>query len=146
MVVTFWRTLDLGESGLKFRWWDYSSLTRCSLLSIHITSVCSIQGVLTLKNSYLEPRYVLVLPVNECALERRLLEKGCYNDLQIKDILTRSEMYAEYNRTHPGFFDVAISSGKVEFLQNYSLRSRWQLLCYLLFFGSSTIPEGVRNE
>ena len=63
----FWKTLDLGESGLKFEWWDYSSLTRCLLLSIHITSVCSIQGVLTLKNSYLEPRYVLVLPVNECA-------------------------------------------------------------------------------
>ena len=70
------------------------------------------QGVLTLKNTYFEPRYVLIMPLNNEAHEKRLQERGVYSESQINWTLNRAEMYAEYNRIHPGLFDMMINSGK----------------------------------
>jgi len=44
--------------------------------------------------------------------ERRLREQGTYSEMQIQMTLARDELYANYNREHPGFFDVTIPSGK----------------------------------
>ena len=70
------------------------------------------QAVLTLKNTYFEPRYVLVLPMSTDVHERRLREQGSYNEAQIQLTLSRHELYANYNREHPGFFDMMIASGQ----------------------------------
>ena len=42
---------------------------------------------------------------------RRLQERGIYSDSHIEWTIERTEMYAEYNREHPGFFDMMINSG-----------------------------------
>ena len=67
--------------------------------------------MLSLKNSYFEPRYVLTLPMSRDSHCRRLQERGIYSDSHIEWTIERTEMYAEYNREHPGFFDMMINSG-----------------------------------
>lgn len=70
---------------------------------------------MTLKNTYFEPRYVLIQPLAKSAHERRLRERDMYSDTQIDATLGRADMYAEYNREHPGFFDMMINSGELPF-------------------------------
>ncbi len=65
-----------------------------------------------MKNTYFEPRYVLILPTDSEVHERRLREKAAYSELQIELTLGRTEFYEEYNRQHPGFFDMMIASGR----------------------------------
>ena len=68
---------------------------------------------MTLKNTYLEPRYVLLLPETRDGHERRLLEKGVYTAEQIRLTLDRAEFYAQFNGEHPGFFDTTVFSGTI---------------------------------
>lgn len=75
-------------------------------------SCCLFQGVLTLKNTSFEPRYVLVMPLSEEAHEKRLRDRNAYSETQIAWTMDRSELYADYNREKPGFFDMVIDSGQ----------------------------------
>ena len=70
------------------------------------------QGVLTLKNTYFEPRYVLVMPLDKEAHEHRLRDRGLYTEEQMEQTLKRADIYCKYNQDHPGFFDMMISSGE----------------------------------
>ncbi|CAH1782663.1 unnamed protein product, partial [Owenia fusiformis] len=72
-----------------------------------------LEGVLTLKNTYFEPRYVLIMPLDPVAHEKRLRDRGIYSEVQIEDMLKRAEMYIEHNQTHPGFFDMMIPSDDI---------------------------------
>lgn len=69
-----------------------------------------LEGVLTLKNTYFEPRYVLIIPLNKEVHELRLRERGIYTEEQTAKILKRADIYCKYNQDHPGFFDMMISS------------------------------------
>jgi len=68
---------------------------------------------MTLKNTYLEPRYVLLLPETREGHERRLREKGVYTDEQVQLTVRRAEFYAQFNAEHPGFFDTTVTSGSI---------------------------------
>ncbi|CAL1526962.1 unnamed protein product [Lymnaea stagnalis] len=67
-----------------------------------------LEGVLTLKKTYFEPRYVLVLPLNPEIHERRLHKRGFYTEDQINKSLKRVDVYVKQNQEHPGFFDMMI--------------------------------------
>ena len=43
---------------------------------------------------------------------RRLQERALYSDSLIEWMIERTEMYAEYNRQHPGYFDMMINTGE----------------------------------
>ncbi|KAK3102808.1 hypothetical protein FSP39_014068 [Pinctada imbricata] len=73
-----------------------------------------LEGVLTLKNTYFEPRYVLIMPLSEDCHEKRLRENGIHSEPEIDNSLRRAEMYASYNQNHPGFFDMMINSDDIE--------------------------------
>ena len=64
-----------------------------------------------MKNTYFEPRYVLIMPLDKEAHERRLRDRNVYSEPQIEWTIQRGEMYAQYNQEHPGFFDMMINSG-----------------------------------
>lgn len=65
-----------------------------------------LEGVLSLKMTYHEPRYVLTMPLNKFAQESHLREKGVYNETQINSALRRAARYVQVNQQHPGFFDM----------------------------------------
>jgi hypothetical protein len=69
-----------------------------------------LQGVLTLKNSHFEPRFVLIVPHERETHERRLRDKS-YTDEEMEMVRQRVDLYGQYDREHPGFFDMTISSG-----------------------------------
>jgi len=73
-----------------------------------------INGVRTLKNTYFEPRYVLVTPVKDSEHRARMQSRGYYSDAQIKQVIGKqNDMYKEVDQVHPGFFDMVINSDKL---------------------------------
>ncbi len=64
---------------------------------------------MSIKQSHFEPRCVLLLPMDRQIHKRRLQLQG-FEEGEITMALSRVELYAEYNRTHPGFFDAFIST------------------------------------
>ncbi|XP_057179418.1 leucine-rich repeat and guanylate kinase domain-containing protein isoform X1 [Triplophysa rosa] len=68
-----------------------------------------LEGVYSLKNSYFEPRYVLLIPTAVenyvCCLKAR----GFYSNAQMETAVSRIDSYAKINREKPGFFDNVIS-------------------------------------
>lgn len=98
--------------------------TRCATVD-HISGdkASFAEGVLTLKCTHFEPRYVLTIPATRAAHERKMRERARYSEAQISAALLRGqsandpcgtaytiadELYEEYNRDHPGFFDMTI--------------------------------------
>lgn len=73
-----------------------------------------IEGMLTLRNTHFQPRYVLILPLNKDIHEKRLRDRGIYTENQIEYTLIRSDMYEDYNREHPGYFDMVINSDDIQ--------------------------------
>lgn len=71
-----------------------------------------LQGVLSLKKSYFEPRYILLIPTQVESYISRLSSRGLYTPAQMKAAVSRIELYAATNRQHPGFFDCVIPTGR----------------------------------
>ncbi|XP_077981548.1 leucine-rich repeat and guanylate kinase domain-containing protein-like isoform X2 [Glandiceps talaboti] len=69
-----------------------------------------IEGVMVLKHTYFEPRYVLILPLDKKVHSRRLHDRGNYTVSQIEQVMQRNDLYKELNQQHPGFFDMTIDS------------------------------------
>ncbi|XP_034019585.1 leucine-rich repeat and guanylate kinase domain-containing protein isoform X2 [Thalassophryne amazonica] len=67
-----------------------------------------LEGVLSLKHSYFEPRYILLLPTEVGRYRERLKDRGLYTPAQIDAAVARIELYANTNRQQPGFFDNVI--------------------------------------
>lgn len=71
----------------------------------------SSQGVLSLKNSYFEPRYILLIPTQVEQYTRHMRMRGLYTRTQIDTAVARIKLYANINRQRPGFFDNVIPCG-----------------------------------
>lgn len=67
-----------------------------------------LQGVLGLKKSYFEPRYILLLPTQVEKYTGLLQSRGLYTPAQIDAAVSRVELYADANKQRPGFFDSVI--------------------------------------
>uniref|UniRef100_A0A3B4ZV31 Leucine rich repeats and guanylate kinase domain containing n=1 Tax=Stegastes partitus TaxID=144197 RepID=A0A3B4ZV31_9TELE len=75
------------------------------------------QGVFSLKNSYFEPRYILLIPVQVETYMGHLKDRGLYTPAQIDVAVSRIELYANTNRQRPGFFDNVIPCDREEAYQ-----------------------------
>lgn len=77
-----------------------------------INSVFCPQGVFSLKNSYFEPRYILLIPTSTEEYVSRMKARGLYSNSQMDTAVSRIDLYVKINRERPGFFDSVISSGR----------------------------------
>ncbi|KAJ7382952.1 hypothetical protein OS493_031728 [Desmophyllum pertusum] len=113
-----------------------------------------LEGVLSFKNTYFEPRYVLVVPVSREVHEARLRETGDYAEPVLLQSLDRAELCLKHNRDNPGFFDMAINS---EDLSDAYKRLKRLIMEYLgmsppstvhseLFSGSMTSVDTSQSE
>ncbi|XP_033106765.1 leucine-rich repeat and guanylate kinase domain-containing protein-like [Anneissia japonica] len=94
-----------------------NSNSRCytSMVEVKfIISVFATKGVLSMKLTYFEPRYVLLLPLDKDAHKKRLEERGGFSALQIESAITRDDLYQDMNDQKPGFFDVTIDSSNLK--------------------------------
>ncbi|XP_050933496.1 leucine-rich repeat and guanylate kinase domain-containing protein isoform X2 [Lates calcarifer] len=67
-----------------------------------------LEGVLSLKNSYFEPRYILLIPTQVEKYIDHLKSRDLYTPAQIDMAVSRIELYANTNMRRPGFFDNVI--------------------------------------
>ncbi|XP_061617514.1 leucine-rich repeat and guanylate kinase domain-containing protein [Phyllopteryx taeniolatus] len=67
-----------------------------------------LEGVLSLKKSIFEPRYILLLPTIVDNYKATLRSRNLYTDAQIEAAVSRIELYADFNREQPSFFDNVI--------------------------------------
>ncbi|KAJ6666296.1 hypothetical protein lerEdw1_000568 [Lerista edwardsae] len=68
-----------------------------------------IEGVRSLKNSYFEPRYILLIPINKDKYEGHLRRTGLFSRPEIEEAVQRVDMYVSVNQDFPGFFDAVIN-------------------------------------
>ncbi|KAH0617176.1 hypothetical protein JD844_028973 [Phrynosoma platyrhinos] len=68
-----------------------------------------IEGVRSLKNSYFEPRYILLIPMNKEKYTSHLRRKGLFSRPEIDEAVSRVDMYIKVNQDCPGFFDAVFS-------------------------------------
>ncbi|XP_075781752.1 leucine-rich repeat and guanylate kinase domain-containing protein isoform X2 [Pelodiscus sinensis] len=68
-----------------------------------------IEGVQSLKNTYFEPRYILLIPMNKEKYEGHLRRKGLFSRPEIETAVSRVDMYIKINQDFPGYFDAVIN-------------------------------------
>ncbi|XP_037315692.2 leucine-rich repeat and guanylate kinase domain-containing protein [Pungitius pungitius] len=67
-----------------------------------------LEGVLSLKNSHFEPRYILLIPTRVDKYTENLKSSGLDTAAQIEQAMSRVELYASTHRHRLGFFDNVI--------------------------------------
>lgn len=67
----------------------------------------------SLKNTYFEPRYILLVPTDREGYGKRLRRRGLYTREQMDSALSRIDAYVCLNREHPGYFDNVITCGEL---------------------------------
>uniref|UniRef100_A0A3Q3AVQ0 Leucine-rich repeats and guanylate kinase domain containing n=1 Tax=Kryptolebias marmoratus TaxID=37003 RepID=A0A3Q3AVQ0_KRYMA len=81
-----------------------------------------LEGVFSLKKSYFEPQYILLLPTQLEKYINHLKSRELYTPAQIDVAASRVELYANTNKQRPGFFNYVIPC------ELASIRKREQLV------------------
>uniref|UniRef100_A0A3Q4GBJ5 Leucine-rich repeats and guanylate kinase domain containing n=1 Tax=Neolamprologus brichardi TaxID=32507 RepID=A0A3Q4GBJ5_NEOBR len=99
-----------------------------------------LEGVFSLKKTYFEPRYILLIPTQAEKYIGHLKARGLYTHAQMDAAVSRIELYANTNRQHPGFFDNVIPCGTMFFLLLYGGFNiiQWLIRCIIIISCCST--------
>ncbi|XP_074223134.1 leucine-rich repeat and guanylate kinase domain-containing protein isoform X5 [Camelus bactrianus] len=73
-----------------------------------------IEGVRSLKHSYFEPRYILVVPMNKKKYEGYLRRKGLFSRVEIEFAVSRVDLYVKISQDFPGYFDAVINADDLD--------------------------------
>ncbi|XP_024861402.1 leucine-rich repeat and guanylate kinase domain-containing protein isoform X2 [Kryptolebias marmoratus] len=73
-----------------------------------------LEGVFSLKKSYFEPQYILLLPTQLEKYINHLKSRELYTPAQIDVAASRVELYANTNKQRPGFFNYVIPCDDLE--------------------------------
>ncbi|XP_786893.3 leucine-rich repeat and guanylate kinase domain-containing protein [Strongylocentrotus purpuratus] len=69
-----------------------------------------LEGVLTMKLTHFQPRYVLLLPLDQTKHEQRLQAVGNLSNTQVQFAVDRTNLYQHMHQNRPGFFDRSIDT------------------------------------
>nr|XP_019606522.1 PREDICTED: leucine-rich repeat and guanylate kinase domain-containing protein isoform X1 [Rhinolophus sinicus] len=112
--------VNMGKFILTFNYGNHSyGLNRDTIEGIARDGLAScvhmeIEGVRSLKNSYFEPRYILVVPMNKKKYEGYLRRKGLFSRAEIEFAVSTVDLYVEINQTLPGYFDAVINADDLD--------------------------------
>ncbi|XP_062522841.1 leucine-rich repeat and guanylate kinase domain-containing protein-like isoform X2 [Corticium candelabrum] len=73
-----------------------------------------LEGVMSLKKSYFEPRYLLVVPQSLQVHVARMRERGYYTEAEIERVQSRVEKCIQIHQDRPGCFEQAINSDDID--------------------------------
>uniref|UniRef100_A0A4W4FCZ7 Guanylate kinase-like domain-containing protein n=1 Tax=Electrophorus electricus TaxID=8005 RepID=A0A4W4FCZ7_ELEEL len=73
-----------------------------------------LEGVYSMKHSYFEPRYILLIPTRTDEYISRMKARGLYSKRQIDTAVSRINLYVRVNKEQPGFFDSVIPYNREE--------------------------------
>ncbi|KAM5255756.1 leucine-rich repeat and guanylate kinase domain-containing protein [Ctenodactylus gundi] len=112
--------LSMGKFILTFAYGNYKyGLNRDTVEGIARDGLAScihmeIEGVRSLKCSYFEPRYILVVPMNKEKYEGHLRRKGLFSRAEIEFAVSRVDLYVKINQKFPGYFDAVINADDMD--------------------------------
>ncbi|XP_059251593.1 leucine-rich repeat and guanylate kinase domain-containing protein isoform X1 [Mustela nigripes] len=112
--------LNMGKFILTFNYGNHSyGLNRDTIEGIARDGLAScihmeIEGVRSLKFSYFEPRYILVVPMDKEKYEGYLRRKGLFSRVEIEFAVSRVDLYIKTNQKFPGYFDAIINADDLE--------------------------------
>ncbi|KAM4874370.1 leucine-rich repeat and guanylate kinase domain-containing protein [Thomomys bottae] len=112
--------LNMGKFILTFNYGNHSyGLNRDTVEGIARDGLAScihmeIEGVRSLKYSYFEPRYILVVPMNKEKYEGYLRRKGLFSRAEIEFAVSRVDLYIKINHKFPGYFDAVINADDLD--------------------------------
>ncbi|XP_037692059.1 leucine-rich repeat and guanylate kinase domain-containing protein isoform X2 [Choloepus didactylus] len=117
---TFDEMLSMGKFILTFNYSNHNyGLNRDTIEGIARDGLAScihmeIEGVRSLKCSYFEPRYILVVPMNKKKYEGYLRRKGLFSRAEIECAVSRVDLYIKINQKFPGYFDAVINADDLD--------------------------------
>nr|XP_005997396.2 PREDICTED: leucine-rich repeat and guanylate kinase domain-containing protein [Latimeria chalumnae] len=93
---------------------DYYGLSREAIESVAREGLAccvhmELEGVRSLKNTYFEPRYILLIPMDKEQYEKRLMRRGLYSRSEVNVAVARVDTYVKMNQDLPGYFDTVIN-------------------------------------
>ncbi|XP_076993052.1 leucine-rich repeat and guanylate kinase domain-containing protein isoform X2 [Tamandua tetradactyla] len=112
--------LNMGRFILTFNYGNHNyGLNRDTVEGIARDGLAScihmeIEGVRSLKCSYFEPRYILVVPMNKEKYEGYLRRKGLFSRAEIEFAVSRVDLYIKINQKFPGYFDAVINADDLD--------------------------------
>ncbi|XP_064146439.1 leucine-rich repeat and guanylate kinase domain-containing protein [Loxodonta africana] len=112
--------LSMGKFILTYNYGNHSyGLNRDTVEGIARDGLAScihmeIEGVRSLKCSYFEPRYILVVPMNKTKYEGHLRRKGLFSRAEIECAISRVDLYINMNEKFPGYFDAVINADDLD--------------------------------
>ncbi|XP_008834292.1 leucine-rich repeat and guanylate kinase domain-containing protein [Nannospalax galili] len=112
--------LSMGKFILTFNYGNHNyGLNRDTVEGIARDGLAScihmeIEGVRSLKYSYFEPRYILVVPMDKEKYEGYLRRKGLFSRAEIEFAVSRVDLYVEINQKFPGYFDAVINADDLD--------------------------------
>ncbi|XP_067861278.1 leucine-rich repeat and guanylate kinase domain-containing protein isoform X2 [Heptranchias perlo] len=103
-----------------------------------------LEGVRSLKKTYLEPRYILLIPMKKEEHEKRLRLRGLYSKSQIDVAVSRVDHYISMNQEYPGYFDAVINTDDLidAYTQLSQLLREYLSLTYQMSNDSDKAMEG----
>ncbi|XP_068809242.1 leucine-rich repeat and guanylate kinase domain-containing protein isoform X5 [Struthio camelus] len=116
----FDKMLNMGKFIATFKYSGYYyGLGRDTIESIAREGLAAcvhleIEGVRSLKNTYFEPRYMLLIPMNKEKYEGHLRRKGLFSRAEIDEAVSRVDMYIKINQDFPGYFDAVINTDELD--------------------------------
>ncbi|XP_008148768.1 leucine-rich repeat and guanylate kinase domain-containing protein [Eptesicus fuscus] len=138
----FNKMINMGKFILTFNYNDHNyGLSRDTIEGIARDGLAScvhmeIEGVRSLKLTYFEPRYILVLPMNKKKYEGHLRRKGLFSRVEIEFAVSRVDHYIKINQKFPGFFDAVINADDLD----AAYQQLSQLVQEYLGLGEDTAP------
>ncbi|KAF0877769.1 LRGUK protein, partial [Crocuta crocuta] len=112
--------VNMGKFILTFNYGNHNyGLSRDTIEAIARDGLAScvhmeIEGVRSLKYSYFEPRYILMVPMNKEKYEGYLRRKGLFSRLEIEYAVSRVDLYIKINQQFPGYFDAVINADDLD--------------------------------
>ncbi|XP_004272226.1 leucine-rich repeat and guanylate kinase domain-containing protein isoform X2 [Orcinus orca] len=112
--------LNMGKFILTFNYGNHKyGLSRDTIEDIARDGLAScvhmeIEGVRSLKHSYFEPRYILVVPMDKKKYEGYLRRKGLFSRIEIEFAVSRVDLYIKIHQKYPGYFDAVINADDLD--------------------------------
>uniref|UniRef100_A0A1X7VB09 Guanylate kinase-like domain-containing protein n=2 Tax=Amphimedon queenslandica TaxID=400682 RepID=A0A1X7VB09_AMPQE len=118
--ATFERALETGEfmqvatiGGYRYGL-TMAAIEQVAQLGLACVTHMTLEGVLTLKRSHFEPRYILTLPLNSHIHEQRLRDKDHLTEDDVQQSLNDVRLYQQFHQDRAGFFDATINSDDIQ--------------------------------
>ncbi|XP_061323945.1 leucine-rich repeat and guanylate kinase domain-containing protein isoform X1 [Pezoporus flaviventris] len=110
----FDKMVNMGQFIATYKYNGYSyGLARDTIESIAREGLATcveleLEGLRSLKNTYFQPRCILLVPLSKGKYEEHLRRKGLFSRSEIEEAVSRVDMYINMTEDFPGYFDATV--------------------------------------